>query len=503
MPSMLHTVRVPALLACLVGALAALGGTAATARAQVDALPGDLRGPDEPPLLVDDSAIVGARRPDGLKTGFIDTGEPTVAPGGSLGSRIIYLNNCKGETTSTGVPGCRITRASTNDSRTNRSTIASGNLLAYTGSDTTWASIVACVRETYAPFNVTVVDTDPGNVPHFEAMAAGRPTEIGFSNGVGGVAPFSCGIINNAITFSFANLSPNNVNQNCWTIAQETAHAFGLSHSMLASDPMTYIPNPPVKRFQNESACIGTSGCCQPQGECRCGDTMQNSYQRLLGIFGPATPTPPVVMIETPLPGVPVTPGFVVRANVMDDQGVASVELLVDGTSVTLLTTPPWAFNAPASITNGTHTVTVRATDINGTPGEATMQVLVGEACGSDAACAIFDPGLVCVDGRCVPGESTTGGLGTTCEGADECFSGLCATKDGENRCTESCDLAANACPDNYECLSNGAGGGLCWPSSGGCLGCSTRGGADPMLPIGAGLVLGALFLRRRRRPLA
>src|SRR5690606_18180825 len=106
--------------------------------------------------------IVGSPNgPGGLMTGYIHTGEPTI-PGGSLGSRLIYLNNCKGETTSTGAPGCRITRG-TNNSRTNTSSIASGNLSAYTGSDATWDAIVQCVRETYAPFNVTITDIDPGS----------------------------------------------------------------------------------------------------------------------------------------------------------------------------------------------------------------------------------------------------------------------------------------------------------------------------------------------------
>ncbi len=445
--------------------------------------------------------IVGSPNgPGGLITGYIHTGEPAV-PHGNLGSRIIYLNNCKGETTSTGAPGCRITRGS-NNSRTNTSSIASGNLAAYTGSDATWDAIVQCVRETYAPFNVTITATDPGNVPHFEAMAAGLPTQIGFSSATGGVAPFSCGIINNAITFSFLNASPNNVNQACWIIAQETAHAFGLSHSMNASDPMTYIPNPPMKRFQNTSSCIGTQGCCQPAQECQCQEpgNMQNSYQKLMDIFGPSTPTPPMITIETPMNNANVSAGFVVRAMVTDESGVESVELLIDDTPVSTVLTGPYAFNAPMTIAPGPHVVTIRAIDSGGTAGTASVNVQVGEPCGNDAACAAQGAGLVCVDGRCVAGESQPGGLGTECNAATDCVSGLCATKDGENRCVESCDLNANACPNDFACLSNGAGGGLCWPDPGGCLGCSTDGRPDPTLPIFAGLLVGFLLVRRRRR---
>jgi hypothetical protein len=473
-------------------ALVVLGitGLAGTAAAQAH---------DATPYTSDD--IIGAPNgPGGMLTGYIYTGEPTV-PHGSLGSRIIFLNNCKGETTSTGAPGCRITRG-TNNSRTNTSSIASGNLAAYTGSDATWDQIVQCVRETYAPFNVTVTDVDPGpNTPHFEGMAAGLPGNIGFGSSTGGVSPFSCGIINNAISFSFLNASPNNVNQACWIIAQETAHAVGLSHSMNSSDPMTYIPNPPSKRFQNTSSCIGTQGCCQPTQECQCQEpnNMQNSYAKLLEIFGPSTPTPPVITIETPLANAAVSPGFVVRAMVSDESGVESVQLLIDNAQIAEIITPPYAFNAPTSITPGIHTVTIRATDRGGTEGTASVMVNVGEPCENSGECAAQGSGLVCVDGRCVPGESQPGGLGTLCTSAVECNSGVCATKDGENRCVENCDLAANACPDNYECLSNGAGGGLCWPSPGGCLGCSTDGRPEPTLPIFAGLFVGYMMVRRRR----
>ncbi len=473
-------------------------GAAGSATAQI----GGSRGPDEVPLQVDPALIIGG--PDGFggPRGYIFTGEPgdIVLPGGTPGSRILFVNNCKAETTSTGAAGCRVTRGNSNNSITNTSSIASGNLAAYTGSDNTWNAILTCVQTTFAPFGITVTGTNPGSAPHFEAMAAGTPTQVGMSNGVAGVSPFTCGIINNAISFSFLNLNPSDVNDACWTIAQESAHAFGLSHEMLGADPMTYIQSPPSKRFQNVSACIGTQGCCQPAQECQCGPTTQNSYQRLQDIFGPSSPTPPTIVIETPLANSQVTPGFVVRAAVTDNQGVASVEMLIDNVAYATLQTPPYAFNAPLTIAQGTHTVTIRATDTINSQGTATVTVIVGDPCNDNDDCSAQGTDLVCVDGRCVPGQNTPGGLGSLCNSPTECVSGLCATKDGENRCVENCDLAADACPDGFACLSNGAGGGLCWISPEGCLGCSTDGGPQPTLPIGAGLLVAAVLVRRRRR---
>jgi NAD(P)-dependent dehydrogenase (short-subunit alcohol dehydrogenase family) len=204
-------------------AIALLGLGTGTAAAQI----GGARSPDEPPLAMDSSLIIG-REEAGKLRGYIHTGEAgeTIIYGAPP-SRILYVNNCKGETTSTGGAGCRITRGSVNNSITNTSTIASGNLSAYSGSTTTWNAIMTCVRATYAPFGITVTDINPGSVPHWEAMAAGTPTQVGFSNGVAGVSPFTCGVINNAITFNFLNLNPSDVNDACWTIAQESAHAFG------------------------------------------------------------------------------------------------------------------------------------------------------------------------------------------------------------------------------------------------------------------------------------
>lgn len=54
-------------------------------------------------------------------------------------------------------------------------------------------------------------------------MIAGRPTDIGVSNGVGGIAPFDCGYIENSLCFAFSNVYAGNVNEICATAAQEVA----------------------------------------------------------------------------------------------------------------------------------------------------------------------------------------------------------------------------------------------------------------------------------------
>ncbi len=426
-------------------------------------------------------------------------------------SRILYLNNCKPN-------GCVIKPGRSTgreDSRNNTSSIISGTsnrtLAAYAGSDTTWNQIVACVKDTYAQFNIGVTATDPCPDPnatcavgHWEAMSAGLPTNVGFPNGVAGVSPYSCGVIPNAITFSFINLYPSDIAQSCWTIAQETAHAFGLAHEMLGKDPMTYIRTPASKRFQDETACIGTQGCCQPASECQCGPMEQNSVEKLLEIFGTSAPTPPTITITNPANGAIVTPGFVINATVEDDQGIQKVELLIDGTPTAQLTTAPYAFNAPMTVAPGTHMVTIRATDNLGSEGTAQISVILGEPCQDDRDCATQGADLVCAGGRCVPGPDSEGGLGTECTGALDCASGQCVGGADGTVCTESCELAANACPEGFRCAqdSTNPGQGFCYPggATGGCLGCSTDGATDPTLPLGIGVVAAGLMMRRRRR---
>jgi hypothetical protein len=138
---------------------------------------------------------------------------------------------------------------------------------------------VSCVAALYQPFGVVVTDVDPGSAPHFEAIVAGAPGEIGAS-GIGGVSPFACGVIDNAITYSFANIY-GSVQDICDTVAQESAHAFGLEHEYLCEDPMTYLTGCGAKVFQDVDAPCGELA---PR-DCECGGPTQNSFQVLTDVF--------------------------------------------------------------------------------------------------------------------------------------------------------------------------------------------------------------------------
>lgn len=426
---------------------------------------------------------------------------PPTAPGG-LRSKTIFLNNCKRN------GGCSIVPGSEN-SRTNRSTVARRTSLVppFAFSDTIWNKTVECVKKTYARFDIIVTDVDPCPDPnagctfeHWETVVAGSPADISYNGNAAGVSPFdfqNCSVIDNSITYAFADVIGPDVDELCWTIAQETAHSFGLDHEFLGEDPMTYLQSPPHKEFQDVEAQCGEFSARQ----CYCGFNRRNSVRELRAMFGAAPPSPPVVTIRSPRNGEAVEPGFPIAVEVADDQGIAQVELIVDGRSIITLQSGPFAFNGPGDLMSGAHTVEVRATDWNGTPGSGNVSVIIGEACEIPGDCAGIGENYTCVGGRCVAGPGAPGGLGEDCDAPTDCNSGVCATKGGENHCAEPCTLGSSECPSGFLCESDGAGGGLCWPGTeGGCLGCSTDGQSGPLAPIGIGLVLGALFLRRRSR---
>ena len=195
-------------------------------------------------------------------------------------SNVIYLNGCFNEGDCTFSPGF-------DSSISNASSIIdqTSTLSAFDAGPTAWAAVVECVKNTYAPFNIEITDVDPSPAPHFEAVVAGYPQEIGMDSGVGGVAPFGCGIINNGVTYSFANLYGGYVPEICWTVAQESAHAFGLDHENLCADPMTYRYDcSDNKTFQDFAAPCGEF----EDRECYCGGATQNSFQRITSHFGEA-----------------------------------------------------------------------------------------------------------------------------------------------------------------------------------------------------------------------
>ena len=154
--------------------------------------------------------------------------------------------------------------------------------------DDTWDETVACVKDLYARFDVTVTDVDPGDVPHIEAVFGGHPADVGLPDNVAGVSPFrtDCGVIENSVVFTFTDVLEDDPRLMCEVMAQEIAHSYGLDHEMLASDPMTYLDYAGERTFKDVMAPCGEFGnrMCGIDGNvCR---ERQNSVQLLESRLG-------------------------------------------------------------------------------------------------------------------------------------------------------------------------------------------------------------------------
>ncbi|MGE0547661.1 MAG: hypothetical protein AB7O24_00990 [Kofleriaceae bacterium] len=197
-------------------------------------------------------------------------------------SNIIYLNNCLPD-------GCVIDPGES-DATVNRSSIAPGKswISPFAGNPIAWRLIMECVREVYAPFDVDIVDERPPEGTNYHmAIVAGRPGELKLPPYAGGAAEGTCGYVPNTVSFAFANDHLVSADYICWTIAQETAHSWGLDHKLDARDPMTYLGSGPTRKyFQNE---VGPCGEFTER-ECRCNRTGINTYQEILHVFGSSTP---------------------------------------------------------------------------------------------------------------------------------------------------------------------------------------------------------------------
>lgn len=392
-------------------------------------------------------------------------------------SNIIYLNQCAGN--------CIVTEGNSN-STTDTSDLGHGTLTAFMYDQTTWNSVVSCLADVFSPFNVQLVTTRPSSGSYLEIMIAGSPQDIGEPADVGGVATYDCGesYQQNALVFDFANVWNGSVEDICATAAQEIAHTWTLDHSTDAADPMTYYSYTSRKYFQNSaqqcgSDCVnGTSpfnltcsGTNNQSHNCTCtSQATQNTYQTILGLFGAGTPTPPTVTITAPSNNASVNAGFPVDATVASPYGVTSAELEVDGTMVATLTSQPFAFNAPTTLSTGAHTVTVVGTDVHG----------------------VMTNTMITVD---VAALAT---LGTACKTDSQCASNQCASDGTNSYCTEPCP-ASGGCPDGLQCLTQGSGG-VCWPNGGGGGGCSVNSDRAPLGPIAIGLGTLAFVVSRRRR---
>lgn len=431
------------------------------------------------------------------------------AIGNVVNTKTIFMNRCPNN--------CVLTSGYT-DSRTNKSAIGAGTLSAYSYGDASWNTVMACMKDTFSRFNVEITDVDPGPyVDHFEIMVAGSPTQIGLDPSVGGVAEYSCqspGVCDvyqpNVIVFDFAKVwgsYPNRDLEICATAAQEIAHSWGLDHVVDKTDPLTYNDYSGMRQFKDNMTC--GSDCvngkspfgltCTSAGAHTCmstGTATQNDVQTLLKLFGPAGAKAPTLTVTNPKNGSAQPAGFSITADCTSDDGVQEVQMSIDGNLVKTLNAPPFTFQTATNLSTGTHRVTVMCASKMLAETFVRSQILIGPACAVDSDCAA---GGICWGSACIAGPEAQGGLGATCATDKDCVNGACASDGSTSACAIACTVGTDSCPDGFGCISDGAGGGLCWAGAGdgGC--CDSTNG-NPAGALLFSLGVGATLVTRRRR---
>lgn len=385
-------------------------------------------------------------------------------------AKILYLQRCQGGLT---------IRPGNGGSVEDESAIVQGviNFPPFPYGDAAWNDVVARTRTIFSPFNILVTDVDPSPMPHDEAVVCGDGAMAGFA-GAGGVAPFSCGVIPNAITFTFADTLGNNTQLLAEVIGQEAAHAWGLDHEFLCEDPMTYLSGCGPKTFQNIDAQCGEFNPRQ----CSCGGATQNSYQHIVSTFGTSTPDTqaPTAAITYPTDGSVFEPGaeFDITVSVGDDVQVAEVTLFVDGTAEGNDNSAPFGPWPVTNIPEGVYEFYIEAIDI---AGNTTLSPVVTIGVNADGTPPPSDPSAG--DGG---GDDGDGGLDGGLDGGGDGLDG--GEGDG--------GADAGALPPGY-------GSGFDpTANTAGCE-CTTRGSSSRGMGRGVGfglMLLGLWGLRARRR---
>ncbi len=175
------------------------------------------------------------------------------------------------------------------------------------GNGSARAALYQELLDFYDPFNIVVtVNRPPDFLPYTMAVVGGSAGLAGQGGGVCGIANVQCdGLKRNHVSLTF----PDSCGGVAEIAAQETSHNWGLEHVDDQSDLMFPFNNGGFKTFVDNCNAVdhstgGATTQCGYIHEVYCpagGGEQQNSYQELLGVFGPReedTVAPEIVEIS-------------------------------------------------------------------------------------------------------------------------------------------------------------------------------------------------------------
>lgn len=306
--------------------------------------------------------------------------------------------------------GVTIVRGTGSDSHLNRSYIGGGRVPAFPGSSGQKAQVVSLVKSHFSAFNVKVVTSRPTSGDYAMIAVGGTPASIGYnasSPRVAGVAPLDCGNrLPRDIGFAFAGAIQSMVGSSllakytAFAISHEAGHTFGLPHTAPACELMSYATCSGSRSFFDRNMAM------QSGSEGKCGFNTINTHQTLLSTLGAAgssgsqSPTPPTSTPPTTGGGDTTAPtvklavaktqvrkgaAFVVKGSIIDDTGVVKATLDVDGKLETTKSTGTFdgSLFTVTRLAAGNHQLVVKGYDAAGNSGKATIALKVLD--GSDA----------------------------------------------------------------------------------------------------------------------
>ncbi len=208
------------------------------------------------------------------------------------------------------------------------------------------AAIFNELAEYYEPFDLVLTTSEPPDwMPYTMAVIGGSAGLAGQPNGVCGVANVQCdGLRRNHVSLTF----PGSCGGSAATAAQESAHNWGLEHTENTNDLLYPYSNGGNKSFVDQCMTISHATGdgvtqCDYIHEAYCpagGGEQQNTYQELLGVFGPRTPDnqAPRIVSTFPEDGATFTTAdtFTATAQVEENSNFVAVKWSLEGGDTTL-----------------------------------------------------------------------------------------------------------------------------------------------------------------------
>ena len=345
----------------------------------------------------------------------------------------------------------------------------SATIPSWSGSNTDRAQVLAEVTQMYAKFNVQIVTARPSSSAgdYSMTMVGGTSDAIHQPSNRVGVAPLDCYNQNEKdISFVFADTPGLTLHDIAVTIAQESAHGYGLAHTDNRMDVMYPYVSSDATGYIDLTMNVYDTGFVNSDCD---GTGTQNSFRRMMfniGHSGGPDTTPPTISIGMPQDGATVASGFTIVFDANDDILVAQVDYTIDGMTRPAIGLPPFQTNiASGTLSPGMHRIAATASDLDGNMTAAQAITVNVKAVGQSPG----DLGAVCSQN-------------SDCNGGGLCESGMC---------THQCGSATTTCAAGFEC---GTANGLhvcVRTDQGGCsVGGHTTGG-------GVWLLLALLVLSR------